>query len=84
MYFPSEFGPCPDPCDEQMLQNVEDEAKRKAKENADVMCARRGANCVCLGTYETFIKTCVTVEGEVENCAYIAQVVDTGQCRLLL
>ncbi len=73
-------GDCPEPCDQSKLDEMEEEAKKVARRDANRLCMDRGGpNCLCAGgRYYTKSKYCRTYTSSKKDgskyCKYYVQV----------
>lgn len=83
-------GACPDPCDDNILDLLEAQARTNAKAAADEQCLLRGGEtCECIGEFTTLSRSCRTVSftanGLVDTfCFYNVQVLYDGDCGIVV
>jgi hypothetical protein len=79
-------GKCPDPCDAGILKKLQDEAKKRAKKEANEQCKKRvkQGKCACDGSYVPGPKACRNLTTDVEECTdvcvYYAEMIYVGEC----
>jgi hypothetical protein len=77
-------GKCPDPCKDKILGELIDDAREKAKKQADELCKSRVKNgdCACKGKPVTITRTCetFTLEDCGDICVYYVTVFYSGDC----
>ena len=76
------FEPCPEPCDQRVLDWVTHLAKTEAGENAQEVCGFDGKHCMCLGEFVALVTArCIPIDTEMgKGCLYFAAYAYAGEC----